>query len=327
MTVANSADDLYQIILDELLTSGKNNDSRNGMTIELIHRDFVLKNPRRRLVTFPKRLVNPGFRIYESLWILTGSNDIESIKWYNSHMDDYSDDHIILYGAYGDRLGLHQNNQSINQLTSIYHKLRMHPDDRQCVAVIFKPEDLISESKDIPCNILIHFMIRDEKLHAFVFCRSQDMWLGFPYDIYNFTLIQEILAGWLNIEVGEYYLHVASLHLYERNIDKAKEILSDRICEYQLFDARVSIDDYNHLMKLLVDLERHTRCNKGTFSLADLRDFCPEFWYLYAKSLAVFNLAYKYKDSNIYYKFQYELDGFDPCLNHWIVHYEKVPSH
>ncbi len=45
--------------------------------------------------------------------------------------------------------------------------------------------------------------------------RSQDLWLGFPYDIFTATLIQELLAGWLEVGVGEYHHHVDSLHLYE----------------------------------------------------------------------------------------------------------------
>jgi hypothetical protein len=31
--------------------------------------------------------------------------------------------------------------------------------------------------------------------------RSQHLWLGLPYDIFATTLLQELLAGWLGVEM------------------------------------------------------------------------------------------------------------------------------
>jgi thymidylate synthase len=43
------------------------------------------------------------------------------------------------------------------------------------------------------------------------------LWLAFPYDIFAATLLQELLAGWLGVGLGEYHRHVDSLHLYEKH--------------------------------------------------------------------------------------------------------------
>jgi thymidylate synthase len=50
--------------------------------------------------------------------------------------------------------------------------------------------------------------------------RSQDLWLGFPYDVFAATLIHELLAGWL----GEYNHHVDSLHLYAQHTQAAASL-------------------------------------------------------------------------------------------------------
>jgi len=53
--------------------------------------------------------------------------------------------------------------------------------------------------------------------------RSNDVWLGMPYDIWCFTCIQILIAQELGVEVGSYIHQPGSLHLYEKNWEKARE--------------------------------------------------------------------------------------------------------
>ena len=47
--------------------------------------------------------------------------------------------------------------------------------------------------------------------------RSNDIVFGLPYNFLQFTFLQEIIAGWLNVDVGE-YMHISdSLHMYVNN--------------------------------------------------------------------------------------------------------------
>ena len=54
--------------------------------------------------------------------------------------------------------------------------------------------------------------------------RSQDLWLGFCYDIFTATIVQELLARWIGAELGSYWLCVDSLHLYDRDLPKAQQL-------------------------------------------------------------------------------------------------------
>ena len=47
--------------------------------------------------------------------------------------------------------------------------------------------------------------------------RSNDIWTGFPYDVFSFTAMQIILAFQLGVGIGEYTHIAGSLHLYERD--------------------------------------------------------------------------------------------------------------
>ena len=72
---------------------------------------------------------------------------------------------------------------------------------------------------DIPCNVTSMPKVRDGRLEWLQVIRSNDVFRGLPYNLVQFTCLQEILAGWLNVECGTYNQVSDSLHVYERNTD------------------------------------------------------------------------------------------------------------
>jgi thymidylate synthase len=91
----------------------------------------------------------------------------------------------------------------------------------------WRPEALWQPTRDVPCTLTWQFFIRDEKLELHVNMRSNDVWLGLPYDLFNFTSIQRHLAARLDVGIGDYYHHVGSLHLYEPNLSQAITVLQN----------------------------------------------------------------------------------------------------
>ena len=74
------------------------------------------------------------------------------------------------------------------------------PDSRQ--AIIQIPIMRARGTKDTPCTSSIQFFIRDNKLFTTVYMRSTDIVLGFPIDIFQFTMWQCEMAKELGIDVG-----------------------------------------------------------------------------------------------------------------------------
>src|SRR5574340_190250 len=64
--------------------------------------------------------------------------------------------------------------------------------------------------------------IRDGKLEWLQVMRSNDLFLGTPHNFVQFTSLQEIMAGWLGVEIGSFVLISDSLHIYEHDIEKLK---------------------------------------------------------------------------------------------------------
>lgn len=65
-------------------------------------------------------------------------------------------------------------------------------------------------------KVSMQFLIREGKLNLIVCMRSNDIYLGFPYDIFNFSMFQEYIAGKLGVKLGEYIHVVGSLHYYKK---------------------------------------------------------------------------------------------------------------
>jgi thymidylate synthase len=52
--------------------------------------------------------------------------------------------------------------------------------------------------------------------------RSNDLFRGLPHNIVQFTSLQEVMSGWLGLELGGYHQISDSLHIYERDLGNVK---------------------------------------------------------------------------------------------------------
>ena len=59
------------------------------------------------------------------------------------------------------------------------------------------------------------------------YMRSNDAFLGLPHDVFSFTMLQEIVARTLSVELGTYKHSIGSLHLYDKNRDAAQRFLDE----------------------------------------------------------------------------------------------------
>jgi len=72
----------------------------------------------------------------------------------------------------------------------------------------------------VPCNVASILKVRDGKLHWMQIMRSNDVYMGLPYNIVQFTTMQEVIAGWLGLDLGEYNQISNSLHVYTRDLER-----------------------------------------------------------------------------------------------------------
>jgi len=207
----------WDVLLIDLLTNGKEVSPREFKTLELENVSICIENGLNNILVNPIRDLNYRFMIAEWLWIWAGLNDVVSIAKYNKHIANFSDDGVIFNGAYGPRLK--------PQWSYIFESLRK-PFSRQAVATIFTP--CPKDSKDIPCSLTVQWLVRGNYLNCTVTMRSSDVWLGLPYDFFNFSQLTNIVAYETHKKVGAVIFNLGSSHLYESNLETAKKCLENK---------------------------------------------------------------------------------------------------
>lgn len=200
--------EMYATVGQELLEFGKTVSPRGLETKECIAPQLMLTNPRNRLVYKKERTFNLPYAIVEAIMLFSPSNELSHFSRFNKNISQFSDDGRTLYGAYGYRIAKY--------ITDIVSKLKSDRDSRQCVLPILTIEDVLKTTKDVPCTESIKFQIRDDKLNMIVNMRSNDIIWGTPYDIFMFTMMQEIVANELDIDMGYYIHQPSSLHVYKK---------------------------------------------------------------------------------------------------------------
>lgn len=215
--IAATATELFDQVAGRVLRDGVEASPRGLPTREVLAAQLTLTDPCRRLVDAAGRRINPAFAAAEFCWILSGSDE----PWifdFNSRLRQYADSGV-LRGAYGPRIRAWGG--AVDQLDRARCLLLSDAHSRQATVQIFDPGRDALPNRDIPCTLNYRFYLRGDRLHMFTTMRSQDVWLGLPYDLFTATAIQEVLAGLLQVGVGRYVHAVDSLHLYEPDWERA----------------------------------------------------------------------------------------------------------
>jgi thymidylate synthase len=103
----------------------------------------------------------------------------------------------------------------------------MDNNSRQIVLPILNIQDTNRKTKDLPCTISLQLLVRNNMLDMIVNMRSNDIIWGLPYDIFFFTVFQEIIANTIGIRLGTYIHRPASLHLYKEHFDLFNLVAND----------------------------------------------------------------------------------------------------
>ena len=215
------ADTAWRQTLRNILKHGHEVSPRGNPTREILHASagFNMHTPQ---VSSPARKVYKKFMAAEAYWILTGDNSVAGIEPYNRHIKQFSDNGVSFAGAYGPQF-TRQLHYAVNCLATDAHS-------RQAVIQIWKENP--GPSKDIPCTLNLTFNIRNGKLNCHAFMRSSDIWLGLPYDFFNFSMMALYVGMHLNelcvnVKLGHLYWTAVSSHMYEADRNKACKVMEE----------------------------------------------------------------------------------------------------
>jgi thymidylate synthase len=213
---ANTTAHAWLELMGHLRVNGTEIGPRGLGTREITGVSVTIHDARANIILHPVRAISYRFMVAEWLFIWYGRNDVATIAFYNRHIAQFSDDGERFNGAYGIPVFMQWN--------TVLQTLQKDPASRQGIIYIFGYEGQERVSKDVPCTLSLQFLIRDAKLELIATMRSSDIWLGFPYDVFNFTMLQNIMAAQLGVGLGTFSLNIGSSHLYDKNFEGARQV-------------------------------------------------------------------------------------------------------
>lgn len=206
--------DAWRAACARVLAAGEHHESRNGGATELLGVQLRIDDPGTALVANVRRNVSSTYAAAELLWYLARSDELRHIGAYAPQYHKFAEDDGTLWGAYGPRL--------TPRLVEAVKELKT-PQSRRVVVTVWEPRDLGANKRDVPCTLSLQFVLRRGILHMIVTMRSEDVWLGLPYDAFCFMSLHRIVAQNLGKGIGEYVHQVGSLHVYDKDLAKVRE--------------------------------------------------------------------------------------------------------
>jgi thymidylate synthase len=276
----DSLDAVMHQLYRALLEVGEAQGGLRGKNREILGVTLRIRKPRARISRSENR-GKPFSALGELLWYLSGSDTLEFIQPYVAR---YADDAVdgILEGAYGPRLtGMRGK---IDQFASIEALLRERPSSKRAVIQLFNAEDISTHHKEVPCTTTLQFFVREGHLQMSVTMRSNDAYFGLPHDVFCFTMIQEMMARRLRVEMGEYFQYVGSMHVYESKLDAMRAYVEEGVQQTIEMPAMPAGNPFEMVGPLL-DVEHRLRVGAGLVAAEAVRD---PYWADIVRLLQVF---------------------------------------
>lgn len=137
----------------------------------------------------------------------------------------------------------------IDQIAQLVNTLKNNPTDRRMILSAFNVGEL-DEMALPPCHMFAQFYVNTAKktLSCQVYMRSNDLFLGAPFNIASYALLTHMLAQVTGHGVGELIMTIGDAHIYANHVDAVREQLTrvpKQMPRLELDPGILDIDAFN----------------------------------------------------------------------------------
>jgi thymidylate synthase len=205
--------DAFELLYQDIMSEGE--DFAN--TKAVFNKSFTIEDPTKKVITTPVRKFNQDYAEYEWCWYMNGNRDAKEIgdraKIWNQMMIPGTTEVNSNYGYFW---------KYNDQLNRVINDLKLNKETRRAIIVHYILHELDRYKYDTPCNDVLNFYIKDDKLHMTVFARSIDLVFGFCNDQYTFAKLMEFVSQKTGYHVGQMHWFITNLHVYPRHYEMFK---------------------------------------------------------------------------------------------------------
>jgi thymidylate synthase len=241
----SQVDGIYDSVVQDILDHGiwdkdqqvrtKWADGTPAYTKSLISKQMVFDGTEVPILT--KKKVAWKTAIHELLWFyVKRTSDVAYLREHGVKIwQEWTREDGTIGKAYGYQLGklvrtgkqrelddesIHY--QTMNQVHQLVNGLMNNPASRRHIICLWNIDDLWDMALP-PCVWNSQWLIKEGKLHGIVTIRSNDMALGNPFNVFQYYVLQRMLAQVTGWAVGILTFNINDAHVYERHVDGLTE--------------------------------------------------------------------------------------------------------
>lgn len=264
MNMNRSYEEQYLELLEKTLTKGIYCEDRTGTGCYKLFSEGMKFDLRRGFPLLTTKNINFDNVIGELLWFLNGKTDLPSLRGYQGKpegaktiwTDDFNKywdrvereqpaggsiclERMLEYGGhiYGSQLrDYNQEVAVVDQLSILIQNIRdlkedpNHPMGRRLKCEFWNPVEHLKcngLTAALPaCHVGFQVVVIKDTLNLHFNLRSNDIFLGNPYNVSSYAALAHIIAKITDLQVGELSYHGADVHLYSNHKEQALEQLS-----------------------------------------------------------------------------------------------------
>ncbi len=211
--------DLVRLVMEE----GNRKPSRTGVDTISYFGAFYRVDLSKGFPLLTTKKVEWKSLLYEVLWYLSGENHIRNLQKHTKIWNAWADENGNLETAYGyywrhfpsaqkDKNG-NWNVEEVDQIKYVIDELKRKPYSRRLVVTAWEPGNA-TKSKLPPCHYSFAFNVNDGKLNCHLTQRSGDIALGIPFNLAAYSILTQIIAQEVNLDLGFFAHTIIDAHIY-----------------------------------------------------------------------------------------------------------------
>lgn len=218
----------YQDLLRHILEKGSLKDDRTGTGTYSVFGYQMRFDLSQGFPLLTTKKLHLKSIIYELLWFLSGDTNVKYLQDHGVRIwNEWADEEGNLGPVYGKQWRSWQNadGTTIDQISQVVHQIRNNPDSRRMIVSAWNVGDLPSMAL-APCHCLFQFYVAEGRLSCQLYQRSADVFLGVPFNIASYALLNLMMAQVCDLQPGDFVHTFGDVHLYTNHVEQAREQLS-----------------------------------------------------------------------------------------------------
>ena len=103
--------------------------------------------------------------------------------------------------------------REVDQIQYVLDEINRNPNSRRLVVSAWEPGNATT-SKLPPCHYTFVFNVNDGKLNCHLTQRSGDIALGIPFNLAAYSLLTQVIAQQVGLQLGEFAHTIIDAHIY-----------------------------------------------------------------------------------------------------------------